>query len=46
LSQLADEPRLRQELGQGARHEVESNFSLARWNVGLKRALDRAWTGE
>ena len=45
LSQLADDADLRCELGQNARHKVETNFNLARWNVGLKRVLDQAWIG-
>ncbi len=45
LSQLADDAHLRQELGENARHDVETRFTLAHWNVGLKRALDLAWTG-
>jgi glycosyltransferase involved in cell wall biosynthesis len=43
ISQVADDAALRRELGQNARHEVQTRFNLARWNVGLKRALDRAW---
>jgi glycosyltransferase involved in cell wall biosynthesis len=45
ISQVADDAPLRRELGQNARHEVQSHFNLARWNVGLKRVLDRAWEG-
>jgi glycosyltransferase involved in cell wall biosynthesis len=44
LSQLADDAHLRQELGRNARHDAETRFTLAHWNVGLRRALDRAWT--
>jgi glycosyltransferase involved in cell wall biosynthesis len=46
LSELAGRPALRQELGAAARNAVQTRFNLAQWNVGLKRALDRAWTGE
>jgi glycosyltransferase involved in cell wall biosynthesis len=45
LSQLADDAELRRELGHNARREIETRFSLARWNAGLKRVLDRAWEG-
>jgi glycosyltransferase involved in cell wall biosynthesis len=45
LSILADDPCLRRVLGQNARRDAETRFTLAHWNVGLKRALDRAWNG-
>ncbi|HUE14697.1 MAG TPA: glycosyltransferase family 4 protein [Planctomycetaceae bacterium] len=45
ISQVADDAALRRELGQSARHAVQTRFNLARWNVGLKRVLDRAWEG-
>jgi hypothetical protein len=45
LSQLADDSRLRQELGSNARQAVETQFNVARWNAGLKQVLDRAWSG-
>ena len=45
ISQVADDLPLRRELAQNARHEVQTRFNLARWNVGLKRVLDRAWEG-
>ena len=45
LSQLADDVELRREIGRNARRAVERQFSLARWNSGLKQVLDRAWTG-
>jgi glycosyltransferase involved in cell wall biosynthesis len=45
LSRLADDAELRRELGRNARRAVERQFSLARWNSGLKQVLDRAWTG-
>jgi glycosyltransferase involved in cell wall biosynthesis len=45
ISQVADDLPLRRELGRNARHEVQTRFNLARWNVGLKRVLDRAWEG-
>ena len=44
LSQLADDIHLRRELGQNARRDAETRFTLAHWNVGLRRALDQAWT--
>jgi len=44
LSQLADDAHLRRELGRNARHDAETRFTLAHWNVGLRRALDQAWT--
>jgi glycosyltransferase involved in cell wall biosynthesis len=43
LSILADDAQLRQALGHTARRDAETRFTLAHWNVGLKRALDRAW---
>jgi glycosyltransferase involved in cell wall biosynthesis len=43
LSQLADDVELRRDLGRNARRAVEKQFSLARWNSGLKQVLDRAW---
>jgi glycosyltransferase involved in cell wall biosynthesis len=45
ISQVADDAQLRRELGRNARHAVKTRFNLARWNVGLKRVLDRAWEG-
>jgi glycosyltransferase involved in cell wall biosynthesis len=45
ISQVADDAQLRRELGRNARHVVKTRFNLARWNVGLKRVLDRAWEG-
>jgi len=45
ISQVADDAQVRRELGQNARLEVQTRFNLARWNVALKRALDRAWKG-
>jgi glycosyltransferase involved in cell wall biosynthesis len=45
ISQVADDLPLRRELAQNARHEVQTRFNMARWNVGLKRVLDRAWEG-
>lgn len=46
LSQVAGEIALRRELGHSARREVQTRFSLARWNLGLKQVLDRAWSGD
>ncbi len=42
LSALVEDPALRRTLGQAARHDVETRFSLASWNDGLKQAFDRA----
>jgi len=45
LSLLADDADRRRELGHNARRAAETKFSLANWNVGLKRVLDQAWRG-
>jgi hypothetical protein len=42
VSRLVEEPGLRQRLGRAARQDVQTTFTLERWNQGLKEALDRA----
>jgi glycosyltransferase involved in cell wall biosynthesis len=42
ISRLVEEPELRRELGNNARHDVESKYNLEQWNRGLKIAFDRA----
>jgi glycosyltransferase involved in cell wall biosynthesis len=42
VSRLVEEPALRRRLGRAARQDVEQNYSLERWNQGLKEALDKA----
>jgi glycosyltransferase involved in cell wall biosynthesis len=42
LAMLIKEPNLRRQLGQTARRDVETKFSLESWNLGLARAFDRA----
>jgi glycosyltransferase involved in cell wall biosynthesis len=42
VSRLVEDRELRRRLGRAARHDVETHYSLERWNQGLKEALDRA----
>jgi glycosyltransferase involved in cell wall biosynthesis len=42
LAMLIREPRRRRELGETARRDVETKFSLDSWNLGLAKAFDRA----
>jgi hypothetical protein len=42
LALLIDEPDRRQQLGQTARRDIETRFSLESWNLGLARVFDRA----
>jgi glycosyltransferase involved in cell wall biosynthesis len=42
LATLIDEPSRRRQLGEIARRDVETRFSLEAWNVGLATAFDRA----
>jgi glycosyltransferase involved in cell wall biosynthesis len=42
LAMLINDPGRRQQLGQTARRDVETKFSLDAWNVGLATAFDRA----
>lgn len=42
VSRLVEDRNLRRRLGENARRDVQTTFSLERWNQGLKVALDRA----
>jgi glycosyltransferase involved in cell wall biosynthesis len=42
VSRLIEDADLRRRLGCTARRDVETKYSLERWNQGLKEALDRA----
>jgi glycosyltransferase involved in cell wall biosynthesis len=42
LALLIDEPDRRQQLGETARRDIETRFSLESWNLGLARVFDRA----
>ncbi len=42
LAMLIREPLRRRQLGETARRDVETKFSLEAWNLGLARAFDRA----
>jgi glycosyltransferase involved in cell wall biosynthesis len=42
VSRLVEDVSLRQRLGRSARHDVETKYSLERWNAGLKHAFDLA----
>jgi len=42
VSRLIEEPQLRRSLGRNARHDVETKYTMERWNQGLKEALDKA----
>lgn len=42
LAMLIKDPRRRRQLGETARRDVETKFSLESWNLGLARAFDRA----
>ena len=42
LAVLINEPDKRRQLGETARRDVETRFSLETWNVGLATAFDRA----
>jgi glycosyltransferase involved in cell wall biosynthesis len=42
VSRLVEDRELRRRLGRAARQDVETKYSLARWNQGLREALDRA----
>ena len=46
VSRLVEDRELRRRLGRAARHDVETHYSLERWNQGLKQVLDRAVSGE
>jgi glycosyltransferase involved in cell wall biosynthesis len=46
ISRLIEDADLRRRLGRTARRDVETTYSLERWNQGLKEALDRALAGE
>jgi glycosyltransferase involved in cell wall biosynthesis len=42
VSRLVEDRQLRQDLGRTARQDVQTTFSLERWNQGLKEVLDKA----
>jgi dTDP-glucose pyrophosphorylase len=42
IAALAENPGLRHRLGQQARQDVATKFSLENWNRGLQQALDKA----
>jgi glycosyltransferase involved in cell wall biosynthesis len=42
VSRLVEEPGLRKRLGRAARRDVETNYTLERWNGALKEVFDRA----
>jgi hypothetical protein len=42
VSRLVEDRRLRRRLGLTARRDVQTHYSLERWNHGLKQAFDRA----
>jgi glycosyltransferase involved in cell wall biosynthesis len=42
VSRLVEDPHLRRHLGRSARRNVETNYTMERWNQGLKEALDKA----
>jgi glycosyltransferase involved in cell wall biosynthesis len=42
LALLIEESGMRWHLGETAKRDVETKFSLASWNLGLRRAFDRA----
>jgi glycosyltransferase involved in cell wall biosynthesis len=42
LAMLISEPGRRRQLGETARRDVETRFSIESWNLGLARAFDRA----
>jgi glycosyltransferase involved in cell wall biosynthesis len=42
VSRLVEDRALRQRLGQAARRDVETTYSLERWNRALKEVFDRA----
>jgi glycosyltransferase involved in cell wall biosynthesis len=42
VSQLVEDRALRQRLGRTARRDVETTFSLERWNRGLREVFDNA----
>ncbi len=45
VARLVEDHELRRRLGRTARHDVETRYSLASWNEGLRQALDRALKG-
>jgi glycosyltransferase involved in cell wall biosynthesis len=42
VSRLVEDRALRKRLGHGARRDVETTYSLERWNQGLRAVFDRA----
>jgi len=42
VSRLVEDRELRKRLGRAARRDVETTYSLERWNQALKEALDKA----
>ena len=46
FSELIENPEKRKTLGKNARKDVENKFSIENCNSGLKKAFDRAFSGE
>lgn len=46
FSELIENPEKRKKIGENARKDVENKFSIENWNSGLKKAFDRAFSGE
>ena len=42
VSRLVEDETLRRQLGRNARRDIETKFTVARWNEGLQTALGRA----
>ena len=42
ISELAEDRHKRRRLGQAARHDVATRYTLEKWNQGLKAVLDQA----
>ena len=42
VSRLVEEHELRRRIGRAGRADVEQKYTLAKWNEGLKSALDKA----
>jgi hypothetical protein len=45
VSLLIEDRALRNRLGDAARADVETKYTLGRWNAALKAAFDRARAG-
>jgi len=46
LSELIEKKEMRERLGQNARTDVETKFSIDNWNIGLKKIFDGALQDE